>query len=90
MFLPVFLLQVVGLMARPDIPDEILAGAFTEKVEEEQFDVSVELIIVSTETVVQTRAGFVESKSQVVAVNNHFGLTQLFSLEKVSSVRKKA
>ena len=57
-----------------------------KKVEEEEFDVSVEFIIISTETVVEAGAGFIESKSQVVPVNNHFGVTQLFSLEEISSV----
>ena len=57
-----------------------------KKVEEEQFDVTVEFIIVATETVVEAGAGFVESKSEVVPVNYHLAVTQLFSLEEISSV----
>ena len=57
-----------------------------KKVEEELFDVTVEFIIVSTETIIEARTGFVESKSEVVAVHYHLGVAQLFSLEEIRSI----
>ena len=81
--------ELLVSFVQTSITDDYGDDFTAEEVEEELFDVTVEFVIITTEAVIEARAGLVEGEPQVIAVYDDLGAPQLFLLKEIPAGSKK-